>query len=144
MFERGERVPDSDETRVLRHVATRAVRPGSLIGDRVASVSKGLELARGLESDAMLDVLRAEGADRVLVATDSESGRKLAARLTAESGVTTLDRSAWLTYLQIASEAPIAQAASAWSAISGARGVATAPMDTAPLVMDGPLRAPCG
>ena len=141
VFERGERVPDWDDTRVLRHVATRAVRPGSLIGDRVASVSKGLELARGLESDAMLDVLRAEGVDRVLVATDSETGRELAARLAAESGVTTLARSEWLTYARIASEAPIAQAASAWSTVSGARGVAAAPMGTAPLVLDGPLRA---
>ncbi len=141
VFERGERVPDWDDTRVLRHVATRAVRPGSLIGDRVASVSKGLELARGLESDAMLDVLRAEGVDRVLVATDSESGRELAALLAAESGVTTLDRSEWLTYARIASEAPIVQTASAWSTVSGARGVAAARMGTAPLVMDGPLRA---
>lgn len=141
VFERGERVPDWDDARVLRHVATRAVRPGSLMSDRVASVSKGLELARGLESDAVLDVLRAEGADRVLVAIDSESGRELAARLAAEPGVTTLDRSDWLTYIQIAGEAPIAEAATAWSAVSGAQGVAAAPTNTAPLVIDGSLRA---
>ena len=142
VFERGERVPDWDDTRVLRHVATRAVRPGSLIGDRVASVSKGLELARGLESRCDVGCLAGR---RAWIGCWSRPIPKAGASwlpcLAAESGVTTLARGEWLTYARIASEAPIAQAASAWSTVSGARGVAAAPMRTAPLVLDGPLRA---
>ena len=140
VFERGARVPDWDQNRILRHVATRSIPAQSVVGERVASVSKGMELLRNLDSDATLAVLRAEGVDRVLIATDTKNGRDLASRLTTEANVTTIDQSDWLTYVRIAGETPVAQTATAWSIISGIRNAGTAPSNTAPFPVDTSVR----
>lgn len=140
VFERGARTPDWDPTRILRHVATRSISAQSVVSERVASVSKGMELLRNLHPDELLTVLRAEGVNRVLITTDTKDGRDLASRLTTEANVTMIDQSDWLTYVRIAGETPVAQTATAWSIISGIRKAGTAPSNTAPFPVDTSVR----